>query len=314
MAKANNFGLQTRDISKAGKFCLHNAAKNGLISDSSSRTYSERWQQFATFAKDQGVRRLEHITPDLVKSYGHQIADQVENKEISPSYGQNLIGSINRVMDLSSQGQWTSVKAVADCSIDTASRVRTTPPSGQDRQQVQRAAQAVSEQVNPRAGAVVELSRDLGLRSREASLIDARKAEQEARETGKVTLTYGTKGGRVRTVPTNERAKQTLTKAAEVQGSAKSLMDPDKDWKQWREQDLSQTRDMLKNYDISRLHDLRSAYACERYEKLTGSKAPINNNGKIEDKQADYTARLTISQELGHNRVEVTNAYLGGRR
>ncbi len=32
-----------------------------------------------------------------------------------------------------------------------------------------------------------------------------------------------------------------------------------------------------------------------------------------EERAADYRARLIVSQELGHNRVDITDAYLGRR-
>ena len=38
------------------------------------------------------------------------------------------------------------------------------------------------------------------------------------------------------------------------------------------------------------------------YERMSG-----------DERAADYRARLTISRELGHNRVEITDAYLGRR-
>jgi hypothetical protein len=31
------------------------------------------------------------------------------------------------------------------------------------------------------------------------------------------------------------------------------------------------------------------------------------------ERAADYRARLAVSRELGHNRIEITDAYLGGR-
>jgi hypothetical protein len=63
------------------------------------------------------------------------------------------------------------------------------------------------------------------------------------------------------------------------------------------------------------MHGLRHAYAQERYRELTGRAPPaagtswsgLTPQEKIEDRQA----RLTISEELGHGREQITAVYLG---
>lgn len=66
---------------------------------------------------------------------------------------------------------------------------------------------------------------------------------------------------------------------------------------------------------LSGMHGLRHAYAQDRYEKLTGRKCPATGGSDIktltsEQRKLDREARLTISQELGHEREQVTAAYL----
>ena len=63
---------------------------------------------------------------------------------------------------------------------------------------------------------------------------------------------------------------------------------------------------------------LRHAYAQARYEELTGWKCPATGgpDRKIltqEQRELDREARLIISRELGHEREQVTVAYLGRR-
>ena len=67
---------------------------------------------------------------------------------------------------------------------------------------------------------------------------------------------------------------------------------------------------------LSSMHGLRYTYAQERYEELTGWHCPAQggpNHTTLspEQKELDHQARLTISQELGHEREQVTTAYLG---
>ncbi|MBI3774834.1 MAG: integrase, partial [Gammaproteobacteria bacterium] len=57
--------------------------------------------------------------------------------------------------------------------------------------------------------------------------------------------------------------------------------------------------------------DLRAAYACERYEQITGHPAPVVAGERQANKHDDQTARQIIAQELGHGRIDVAAAYLG---
>jgi hypothetical protein len=41
-------------------------------------------------------------------------------------------------------------------------------------------------------------------------------------------------------------------------------------------------RDILHEHGLKGFHELRAAYACERYEQLTGFPAPVNGGRVIE--------------------------------
>ncbi len=67
---------------------------------------------------------------------------------------------------------------------------------------------------------------------------------------------------------------------------------------------------------LKNLHGLRHAYAQRRYKELTGWEAPINGGSKASQltslqKQIDYEARMTLTEELGHSREQITVNYLG---
>lgn len=67
-------------------------------------------------------------------------------------------------------------------------------------------------------------------------------------------------------------------------------------------------------HDLKGFHELRAAYACERYEQITQHRAPINGGCCYEsDRNLDRDARKHVSYELGHGRIDVVSAYLGGR-
>ena len=67
---------------------------------------------------------------------------------------------------------------------------------------------------------------------------------------------------------------------------------------------------------LKNLHGLRHAYAQRRYKELSNFDAAINGGLTarkltIEQKKIDYQARLTLTEELGHSREQITVNYLG---
>lgn len=79
-------------------------------------------------------------------------------------------------------------------------------------------------------------------------------------------------------------------------------------------QSVLPARKILHKHGLKGFHELRAAYACERYEQLTGHPAPVHG-GQVyfSDRQLDQHARQTISVELGHQRIDVMSAYIGRR-
>ena len=144
---------------------------------------------------------------------------------------------------------------------------------------VNAAAAALRDRDQARVASVVELARDLGLRFREASLLDVREALAQARELGRINITAGTKGGRGREVdrwvPVSESALQTLESAAALQQDSRNLIPPTMSYRQWRDHAYAVWRTTTNQYDLSGFHDLRAAYACDRYaatDRLSGTR------------------------------------------
>ena len=84
---------------------------------------------------------------------------------------------------------------------------------------------------------MVEVARALGLRLKEASLLNARVALGQVKKHGAVNITAGTKGGRGhrvdRWVPVSGAAIGCLVRAAKAQGKGRNLIPPNLTWKQW---------------------------------------------------------------------------------
>lgn len=164
------------------------------------------------------------------------------------------------------------------------------------------------------------LARTTGMRLREAILADLPRLHREAEYLGRINIQDGTKGGRSgasapRWVIANEEVKAALQLAREASPTgSRNLLARDETYAVFMQRTVLPARATLHEYGLKGFHELRAAYACKRYEQLTGLAAPINGgHGCRTDRDLDHQARLQISLELGHNRIDVVSAYIGGR-
>ncbi len=157
--------------------------------------------------------------------------------------------------------------------------------------------------------ASLKLIREFGLRREEAIKFIPNYADKDRYILLKSSWC---KGGKERTVPINTQAQQeALNFAWQVAGNG-SLIPASKTYAQQKNRYEKQTN----KAGLNRLHGLRHRYAQLRYEVLTGWKCPIAGGPEIkeltaEQKRVDKEARLTISRELGHERLQITINYLG---
>lgn len=120
------------------------------------------------------------------------------------------------------------------------------------------------------------------------------------------------KGGRARVIPVlNDAQRDVLIRAAALAGSG-SLIPPEQSYVKR----VKQYENATARVGLSKLHGLRHEYAQVRYLELTGWEAPAKGGPTSKQltegqKVIDLTARLQISQELGHNREAITAVYLG---
>lgn len=316
MGNWNNYGLKTRDIRAAGRIAIDREVTRGHRSFAGADSVAQRWNRFtgwARFHPKYKTKWMESITREQVIEYGKELADLADAGELGASTAQDYVSAVNTVMKAATYDRWVSVGPVSDCGIPERSAIRETAPGAIDRESYSRALAAVVEHVGERPAAVAGLCRELGLRSKEASLIDAKSVASQANETGVVSITDGTKGGRPRRVPIVSRNQvEALERAAKAQGNDRSMIPTDQTWREWREGQLRAAREIFNEHTGGGLHDLRSSYACDRYCQLTGRDAPVVS-GQLKDRDADREAREAISAELGHGRIDVVNAYVGGR-
>lgn len=199
--------------------------------------------------------------------------------------------------------------------------IRHSVPQGQDREQVKKIVDALSSQHQLRAAAIVLLARVTGMRLREAILADLPRLSREANELGRINIQDGTKGGRAgasapRWIAVDDHVRDALEFARRVSpAGSHNLIAPHESYLNLLQKIIRPTRDILHAHNLKGFHELRAAYACERYEQITLHRAPINGGQCCHvDRHLDYEARSQVSYELGHSRIDVIAAYVGGRR
>lgn len=293
------------------------AAKNALRDlyghghFSTVATHLERWNQFVKFLNKTGIKDISRCGLKDVKSYGKSIRILVESGQMEVTYAQNLLSTVNTVLD--ALGADKSLKVSPSQWAGKRKTVREQKPQ-MNVVIINNSQEEMIKHNLQRIACLVDLIRELGLRSKEASLLDCKRALKEAHQSSFITVVKGTKGGRKRVIPIHRKNQISVIETASiVQGNANNLIPSDLSWYEWKNGDLRKGRELLKINAIPGFHDQRAAYACLRYEEITGFLAPVISNN-IKDKEIDKKAREIISQELGHNRIDVISAYIGGRR
>ena len=121
-----------------------------------------------------------------------------------------------------------------------------------------------------------------------------------------------TKGGRPREVPIwNDAQRAVLDEARRLAGGG-ALIPGGRNYVAQRKVYEKQT----KAAGLGRMHGLRHRYAQTRYENLTGWKAPSAGGPRRRSlspatRRVDRRARLAVSRELGHARLDAAAVYLG---
>lgn len=311
---SRNFGIGSRDLFSAGKMILKRRSPNGFKTQSD---YGERWRLFCAYAEEHGVNKMEHITREVVIGYGQHLQRQLEaGVYASASSPKNYLSAVNCVMRLATGGQWQTVRPGKDCGIE---RRRYIPKASKALPETRH--REVQQTIDDRLARIMDLQRALGLRFKESCLFDAKAALQQLDKRGFITIQAGTKGGRPRRLSCDGEMRKAIEAAAEIQ-SGKSMIPKETSYIKFRRECYQQASVSGISY-----HPERHAFAQKRYRELVNAPCPLEagweHKGRIakladylsiseaEAKKIDEEARLKISMELGHSRMEISNAYLG---
>ncbi|MNM08489.1 Tyrosine recombinase XerC [compost metagenome] len=315
-----NFGYG-RQLSYAGPQALRDMFGDGHYG--TVKAHSDRWQVFVRWCRSKdgpGINDARQIDRQTLLDYAGHLRHQVEQGAISIATAQNRLSSVNRTMAALRGDQYVKVPSPSKTLGMRRNSVRRSVPKGQDREHVKRIVDVLCEHQMPRAAAIAQLARATGMRLREAILADLPRLRREAEHYDKINIQDGTKGGRggataPRWITVDDHIREALRYAEQVSpDGSRNLLAPNESYLDFQPSVIRPARDILHTHNLKGFHELRAAYACERYEQITHHLAPING-GKCRrlDLRLDREARLQISYELGHGRIDVVSAYIGGR-
>lgn len=314
-----NFGYG-RQLSYAGPQALRDLFGGGHYG--TVKAHSDRWQAFVRWCRSEdgpGFNDARRIDRQTLLEYAGYLRQQVEQGAIGIATAQNRLSSVNRTMAALRGDQYVKVPRPSKALGTQRSTVRTRNPQGQDHEQVIRIVEALREK-HPRAAAIAQLARATGMRLREAILADLPRLKREAEQGDKINIQDGTKGGRggataPRWITMDDHIREALRYAEQVSpDGSRNLLAPNESYLDFQREIVLPARDILHTHNLKGFHELRAAYACERYEQITQHPAPINGGSCYQlDRHLDQEARAQISYELGHGRIDVVSAYIGGR-
>jgi hypothetical protein len=283
-------------------------------------SHAQRWRQFCHWARSiHGINDACAIDQSLLESYAADLAERVEDETLVVSYAQNLIVSANITLEAMRQDKTIRIESPASY-VGKRQTVRTKIPDGMDWADIDRLIVHLRQKNLHRAAVIVVLCRCFGIRLREAILANLADWQRQARERGQIDIREGTKGGRgkevARWVPVSERGRLALREAVQVRNQlgGQNLLKPDENFDDLvNDGEVHRARKVLHEFGIKGYHELRAAWACERYEEISEVTAPVLQEGKSLCQLNDEQFRLTLARELGHDRVDVVAAYIGAR-
>ncbi|WP_409315327.1 integrase domain-containing protein [Pseudomonas putida] len=316
-----NFGYG-RQLSYAGRRALEDMFVGGHFA--TVKAHGDRWQAFVNWCRSEngpGYNDARRIDRQTLQAYAAYLRQQIQKGELCIATAQNRLSSVNRTLAALRGDQDVRIISPSRALGQQRSNVRTRTPDGQDHQQVQQVRQTLVEQQHVRVAAIVMLARATGMRLREAILADLPRLQREAVHLGRINIQDGTKGGRSgasapRWIIATEQVHAAIRFARDASPPrSRNLLAHYESYAKFLQQTVLPARETLHEHGLKGLHELRAAYACERYEQLTGHAAPVKGGHCYRiDRGLDQQARQQLSLELGHNRIDVVSTYIGGRR
>ena len=314
-----NFGYG-RQLSYAGPQALKDMFGGGHYG--TVKAHCDRWLAFVKWCRSEqgpGINDARQIDRKVLADYAAYLRDMVRRGDLAVSTAQNRLSSVNRTMAALRGDQYVKLPSPSKALGMQRTGVRHSVPQGQDREQVKQIVNALCRHHQLRAAAIALLARATGMRLREAILADLPRLSREADDLGRINIQEGTKGGRAgasapRWIAVDDYVLGALGFARQASpAGSRNLIAPSESYRSVLREIVRPARDTLNAHNLKGFHELRAAFACERYELITTHRAPINDGQCCQlDQHLDHEARRQISYELGHGRIDVVAAYIGG--
>ncbi len=315
-----NFGYG-RQLSYAGPQALKDMFGGGHYG--TVKAHCDRWLAFVKWCRSEqgpGINDARQIDRKVLADYAAYLLDVVGRGDLAVSAAPNRLSSVNRAMAALRGDQCVRLPSPSKALGMQRTGVRQSVPQGQDLEQVRLIVDALCRHHQLRAAAIVLLARATGMRLREAILADLPRLHREAQHLGRINIQDGTKGGRAgasapRWIAVNDNVRGTLEFARQVSpAGSRNLIAPNESYLNVLQEVARPARDILHGHNLKGFHELRAAFACERYEQITQHCSPISGGDcRQMDWCLDREARRQISYELGHGRIDLLAAYIGGR-
>ncbi|PBJ25521.1 Tyrosine recombinase XerC [Pseudomonas ogarae] len=315
-----NFGYG-RQLSYAGQQALKDMFGGGHYG--TVKAHSDRWRAFVKWCRSEAGPRVNdarQIDREGLSNYAAYLRGLVEHGHLAISTAQNRLSSVNRTMAALRGDQYVKLPSPSIALGMQRNGVRHSVPQGQDREQVKPIIDELCKDHQLRSAAIILLARSTGMRLREAILADLSRLSLEAKDLARINIQDGTKGGRAgasapRWIAVDDHIRGALEFARLVSpAGSRNLIAPNESYLSVLQEIVRPARDTIHAHNLKGFHELRAAYACERYEQITQYRAPINGGecGQL-NQRLDREARRQIGYELGHGRIDVVAAYIGGR-
>lgn len=316
-SSSKNFGFGNRP-EYATKVALNEHFRDGH--HGTVKSHIERSRLFYDWLDEEyKIRDIRLITDSHLSEYVLYLKLLMNEEEIAVPTATNRISSVNVVLQIIRGDQKIRIAKVSEALEKKRCYIRRSIPDGMDFSKVQNLHEQLIANGSPRSAAIVLLARSTGMRLRECILADIPRLTREA-VNKKINIQDGCKGGRSgafapRWISVTDEILYALNYARQVSpAGSRNLLAPDETYIRFIRREVNPSRPLMKLHGIKGPHELRAAFACDRYKDLVGTAAPVfpyPERADIQDRDAVRAARQIISRELGHERLEVTNSYLG---
>ncbi|UOD33724.1 integrase domain-containing protein [Deferribacteraceae bacterium V6Fe1] len=290
-------------------------------------------KELAEFAKNEfGIKNIVNLDSAHISAFAEYLRDRVNNNEISTGHTSNIISSLNTIFN--HFGRDDLRLSANHEGLSRGKRYDNTDKSISNETHnnlVNFLSEKYVQTGDTRFEALrlqVVLQREIGLRFKESALFNGDGVNKSKLI---ANIEKGTKGGQIRNVTLTEKALNILDEVKDFRKEYRyshSLVPDSMSFKDWQNFAYNTIKSFNshsgENYHF---HGERHHFAQERYKELTNLEPPARvglskeeyleyatselNMTSDEVKSLIVEARLTISEELGHHRLEITNYYLG---